>query len=210
MKQIIICLFLSIFLVSCSSSKIVQNTSSWASVESETGATLKTAELEFSGTGNVQPDIAKSYYYLDSEKKSYDEKSFKDIISETPYTIVYFYPKDGTPNCTIQALDFSAMKQKFLNAWYQVIGVSKDDLASHKVFADKNELTIKLLQDKKGDLLKEFGAQGPLAEYGNGKELSDIIRSTFIIDKNGKAIYAFRDIEAIGHAQRIYDLISKK
>jgi thioredoxin-dependent peroxiredoxin len=123
---------------------------------------------------------------------------------------VYFYPKDGTPNCTIQALDFSAMKQKFLDKGYQIIGVSKDDLESHKAFADRNELTIKLLQDKNSDLLKEFGAQGPLAEYGNGKELSDIIRSTFIIDKNGKAVYAFRDIEAIGHAQRIYDLIFAK
>ena len=210
MKQIFFSFLISLFLISCSSSQNSQNTSSGTNVDSETGATVKTVELEFSGTWNVQPDLAKSYYYLDSEKKSYDEKTFKNIISETPYTIVYFYPKDGTPNCTIQALDFSAMKQKFLSAWYQVIGVSKDDLESHKAFADRNELTIKLLQDKNSDLLKEFGAQGPLAEYGNGKELSDIIRSTFIIDKNGKALYAFRDIEAIGHAQRIYDLISKK
>jgi thioredoxin-dependent peroxiredoxin len=78
---------------------------------------------------------------------------------------VYFYPKDGTPNCTIQALDFSAMKEKFASYNTQVIGVSKDDLESHKAFAQRNELTIPLLQDVNSELLKQFGALGPLQEY---------------------------------------------
>ncbi len=213
MKKCFVLIISLLLFTSCSDASNVSKDAlqwTWKVDEIASSFLIDTWALELSWTRNVKPDLTKSYYYLDSLKKAYDQKTFWELISETPYTIVYFYPKDGTPNCTIQALDFSAMREKFLAKGYQILWVSQDSLESHKKFADKNELTIKLLQDKKWDLLKEFWAEGPLTEYGNGKELSNVIRSTFIIDKNGKALYAFRDVIAPGHAQRVYDLISKK
>jgi peroxiredoxin Q/BCP len=165
--------------------------------------------LESSSTGSIHITLSWEYRYLDSEKKKFSSGSFGDIISEYPYTIVYFYPKDGTPNCTIQALDFSLMKDEFAKLWYGIIGISKDDIDSHLQFAQRNELRIKLLSDNSWELLREFANEWPLAEYGNGHNLSDIIRSTFIIDREGRPIYAFRDIDAKWHARRIYELVSK-
>lgn len=88
------------------------------------------------------------------------------------------------------------MLADFRTAGYDIIGISKDSIDSHKAFAERNELKIKLIEDGSGELLKAFGAEGPLQEYGNGHELSDIIRSTYVIDNTGKATYAFRDITA--------------
>ena len=72
---------------------------------------------------------------------------------------MYFYPKDGTPNCTIQALDFSLMLADFRAKGYEGIGVSKDNMDAHKSFADRNELKIKLLEDGSGELLRAFGSE---------------------------------------------------
>ncbi|MFZ4461167.1 MAG: peroxiredoxin [Patescibacteria group bacterium] len=197
MKKIILGLVMATILVSCTATQSPTKTTS----------NPQSSSLAESATGGLKVDLSKSYHYLDSEKKSYAENTFGDLISKTPYTIVYFYPKDGTPNCTIQALDFSRLQTEFAKEGYQILGVSKDDLASHKAFADRNELKIKLLQDKNSELLAQFGALGKLQEYGNGSDKSDIIRSTFIIDKSGVVQYAFLDVKAIGHADRILELI---
>lgn len=161
-------------------------------------------------TGSISIDLSKKYHYLDSLNLSFNEDTFWDLISKTPYTIVYFYPLDFTPNCTIQALDFSSMIEDFWKLWYQIIWVSKNDIESHKAFAEANSLKIKLLQDKNSDLLKEFWALWELTTYGNGDEVTDIIRSTIIIDQNGTPLHAFYDVEAVWHAQRIYEFIQKK
>lgn len=166
--------------------------------------------LQSTNTWWIKIDLDKSYYYLDSLEKKYSKDSFKNIIWNKPYTIVYFYPKDWTPNCTIQSIDFSSMIKEFDDLWYQIIWVSKDDLESHKKFAEANSLKIKLLQDKNSDLLKEFWALWELKEYWNWTDKTDIIRSTFIIDNKWNPIYAFKDVEAVWHAKRIYELISKK
>ena len=91
---------------------------------------------------------------------------------------------------------------------YNIIWVSKDNLDSHKAFAERNELKIQLLQDGSGELLKAFGAEWPLQTYGNGDELSDIIRSTYVIDSDGAAQYAIQDVEAQWHARALYQLVT--
>ncbi len=147
MKHILLSLCMTVLLASCTQTSNIA-----------TNPVVKPADSSLleSATGGLKVDLSKSYHYLDSEKKAYAEGTFGDLISKTPYTIVYFYPKDGTPNCTIQALDFSRLQSEFAKEGYQILGVSKDDLASHKAFADRNELKIKLLQDKNSDLLAEF------------------------------------------------------
>lgn len=198
MKKIILVLSLLVFMASCS------QTSENNKVENNNSALVE------SSTGSISIDITKKYHYLDSLNLSFKEDTFWDLISQTPYTIVYFYPLDFTPNCTIQALDFSAKIDEFSKLWYQIIGVSKNDIESHKAFAEANSLKIKLIQDTNSDLLKEFGALWELTTYGNGDEVTDIIRSTVIIDQNGTPLHAFYDVEAVGHADRIYDFIKNK
>lgn len=195
MKKILLILAFLFVLTSCSNN------------EKET--TVKTTwELVESWTWKISVDLTKKYHYLDSLNFSFNEDTFWDLISKTPYTIVYFYPLDFTPNCTIQALDFSAKIDDFSKLWYQIIWVSKNDIESHKKFAEVNSLKIKLIQDKNSDLLKEFWALWEPKTYWNWDATTDIIRSTFIIDSEWKTIYAFRDVEAVWHVQRIYDLIS--
>lgn len=185
------------------------NSSPDAFIPSPTTA-VGTWELELSSTWEIDLSnlLGNDYHYLDSENKSFSSGTLQEIISEYPNTVVYFYPKDGTPNCTIQALDFSMMLADFRNAWYNVIWVSKDSVDSHMQFANDNSLKIQLLQDGSGDLLKAFGSEWPLQEYGNGEELSDIIRSTYVIDSTGKALYAIRDVNAKWHARAVYKLIT--
>ena len=214
MKYLII-LISTTLLASCTLSLEQKKTSSSNEAKQEEQIPSPTQNasgaLEFSNTGNV--DLSRvmnnTYRYLDSEKKEYSSGTFTSLMrTGSKWTIVYFYPKDGTPNCTIQALDFSMMLADFRVAGYDIIGISKDSIDSHKAFAERNELKIKLLEDGSGDLLKAFGAEGTLQEYGNGHELSDIIRSTYVIDKTGKALYAFRDVTAKWHARRIYELVT--
>ena len=169
-----------------------------------------TGELTLTGAEIVSLSnvLNTTFTYLDSENKSYSSGTLRDIISRYPHTIVYFYPKDWTPNCTIQALDFSMMLADFRAKGYNVIGVSKDNLESHKAFAERNELKIELLEDGNGDLLKAFGAEWPLQTYGNGDALSDIIRSTYVIDSMGNGKYAIQDVQAKWHARAIYELVT--
>lgn len=199
MKKIIILATILLALASCSQETTpdikTQNIDAWA--------------LEMSSTRNIALDLNKTYHYLDSLSMSFKENTLKDLLAEKEYAIVYFYPLDFTPNCTIQAIDFSTMLEDFDAKGYQIIGVSRNDIESHKKFAEANSLKIKLIQDKNSDLLKEFWALSEPKTYGNGDETTDIIRSTFIVDKEWKAIAAFRDVEAVGHAARIYDFISK-
>jgi peroxiredoxin len=77
--------------------------------------------LQYSQTGNISLDLSGTYRYLDSEKKVFSSGTLASLLNEHRYTIVYFYPKDGTPNCTIQALDFSLMKEEFAKLGYGII-----------------------------------------------------------------------------------------
>lgn len=171
---------------------------------------IGTGELTLTGAEIVSLSnvLDTTFTYLDSENKSYSSSTLRNIIWRYPHTIVYFYPKDWTPNCTIQALDFSMMLADFRAKGYNVIWVSKDNLESHKAFAERNELKIELLEDGSGELLKAFGAEWPLQTYGNGDALSDIIRSTYVIDSMGNGKYAIQDVQAKWHARAIYKLVT--
>lgn len=211
MKYTSLVALLSVLLVlsACSSDSTTQ-TGATVSEDTPTYATTTDVELtqEDPSIVNLAGVMDTTYTYLDSLNKEYASGSLRDILALYPNTVVYFYPKDGTPNCTIQALDFSAMLADFQAKGYNIIGVSKDSLESHKAFADRNELKIALLQDPTGDLVRAFGAEGELQEYGNGDDLTDIIRSTYVVNSDGVAQYAIQDVEAKGHARAIYKLVT--
>lgn len=124
-------------------------------------------------------------------------------LSQTKkYTILYFYPKDNTPGCTLEAQDFTRLKADFENLDVEIFGVSKDSEASHENFCAKHGLGITLISDPDGVLHEKFGAIGEKKNYG--KTYIGTIRSTFLLDSmTGEIVREWRNVRAKGHAERV-------
>jgi peroxiredoxin Q/BCP len=112
-------------------------------------------------------------------------------------TIVYFYPAASTPGCTTEACDFRDNINSLKSAGYQVLGVSKDKLADLKKFQDEQGLNFPLLSDPDLIVHKKYGAYGEKSLYG--KTVVGTIRSTFVIDENGKIQLPLYNVKATGH-----------
>ncbi len=119
--------------------------------------------------------------------------------------VLYFYPKDDTPGCTIEANDFTAMADQFAALDTVIIGVSKDNCESHRAFISKYGLNVQLLADTSGELCESYGVWQEVEKDGVKKW--KIVRSTFIIDKNGMLIEALYAVNHEGHAQAVLELI---
>jgi len=119
--------------------------------------------------------------------------------------VLYFYPKDDTPGCTIEANQFTALGSAFAALDTVVIGVSKDSCASHQAFIDKYGLKLDLLADTAGTLCELYGVWQE--KERNGEKRMGIVRSTFLIDKNGILQEALYGVSAEGHAQAMLDRI---
>lgn len=117
------------------------------------------------------------------------------------WVVLYFYPKDDTPGCTTEACDFTNNLTAFEQLNARVIGVSPDSPASHQKFIAKKDLGITLLSDPEHKALTDYGAWGTKKLYG--KEYVGVIRSTFIIDPEGKLAHAWYNVKATGHAERV-------
>ncbi|MBN2605838.1 MAG: peroxiredoxin [Thiotrichales bacterium] len=115
--------------------------------------------------------------------------------------VLYFYPKDDTPGCTIEANEFTALANEFAAANTVVLGVSKDDCASHQAFIDKFGLSIDLLADTSGELCEAYGVWQ--MKEKNGVSKMGIVRSTFIIDADGNLASAEYGVNPEGHAQAV-------
>ena len=123
------------------------------------------------------------------------------MISASPYTILYFYPKDNTPGCSLEARTFSSLLPEFEQRGIQIIGVSRDSSASHCSFISKQELTIGLITDVELTLHRQFAARGEKKNYG--KVYEGTIRSTFLLDSKGQILKERRNVKATGHAERV-------
>ena len=119
--------------------------------------------------------------------------------------VLYFYPKDGTPGCTLEANEFTELDDDFAKLDTVVIGISRDDCLSHASFRDKHGLSVLLLSDPDARVCKRYGVMIEKEVDGHKKHV--IQRSTFIIDKLGKLRHAIYGVHAHGHAQGIYNLI---
>lgn len=129
------------------------------------------------------------------------EISLKDLLSKK--VVLYFYPKDNTPGCTIEALDFTEMLDEFAKKGAVVVGISPDSAKSHKKFMQNKELKHILLSDVDKAVARSYGVYDKKMMYG--KEVFGIIRSSFIIDKNGNIDKIFYNIRAKGHAKDVLD-----
>jgi len=119
--------------------------------------------------------------------------------------VLYFYPKDDTSGCTLEANQFTALIEQFTAANTVVIGVSKDNCESHQAFINKYALKVQLISDSKGELCEAYGVWQEKEK--NGIKKMGIVRSTFIIGQQGKVIDAEYGVKADGHAQAVLDKV---
>ena len=145
-------------------------------------------------TGETFPD----FVLQDENGDEFDSKQLKG-----KRYVIYFYPKDNTSGCTREAIGFSEKLDDFEALGIQVIGVSKDMVASHRKFVDSKELRIKLLSDPDHVLLEASGAWGTKIMYG--KETTGTIRSTFIVGKDGKVEAAWKKVKVDGHVDKVLE-----
>ena len=145
-------------------------------------------------------NLEKKYNILLSDS-NIDSISLKEIFSKSNKTVLFFYPKDNTPGCTIENKDFSCLKNEFEKLWVQLVWVSKDSIDSHKKFVEKQELNVSLISDSELGLHKELWAYWEKNNYW--KIVMWVIRSTFIFDKNWNLLNEYRNIRAKWHAERI-------
>jgi peroxiredoxin Q/BCP len=119
--------------------------------------------------------------------------------------VLYFYPKDDTPGCTIEANEFTALIDQFAAADTVVLGVSKDTCEKHQKFINKYSLKVELLADTDGQLCELYGTWGERKFMG--RTYMGIGRSTFVIDKQGKLAEVNYKVKAKGHAQAMLELV---
>ncbi len=117
--------------------------------------------------------------------------------------VIYFYPKDFTPGCTVEADEFSRDYKKFQKAGIEIIGISKDDVESHKKFCKKMKIPYILLADVKTEVSKLFGVWGK--KNFMGKEYMGIKRSTFLVNEDGKIFKVFEKVKPKGHSKEVLE-----
>ena len=117
--------------------------------------------------------------------------------------VLYFYPKDNTPGCTLEAQGFRDHLAAFKKLGFSVAGVSKDSQKSHCSFIEKQALTFTLLSDTEGKLCEAFGAWGEKKNYG--KSYMGIVRSTVVIGADGKVLKVYPKVSAAGHVEKVLE-----
>ena len=118
--------------------------------------------------------------------------------------VIYFYPKDDTPGCTVEAKDFSKTKNKFSKLNTKILGVSKDNIDKHKKFITKHSLTIDLISDDVS-ICEKFGVWVEKSMYG--KKYMGIERATFLFDQNLKLIKIWRNVKVKGHVDEVLSFV---
>jgi len=146
--------------------------------------------------GETAPDFA----LQDQDGKEVHLKDFKG-----KFVVLYFYPKDDTPGCTIEAIDFSKCKEQFKKANAVILGISKDDCKSHQKFIDKQKLTITLLSDPETAVQKLYGVWGK--KKFMGREYMGTLRTTLLIDPKGKIKQVWESVSVKGHAEDVLNAL---
>ena len=141
-------------------------------------------------------------FKIPSTNKS--EYSLKDSLGK--YVVIYFYPKDDTPGCTIETNDFNKFLPKFKKLNCDVFGISKDNLKSHNKFRDKYKIKFDLLSDEDLAVLKKYKVWAK--KKFMGREFMGILRTTFLIDPKGKIIKIWENVKVKDHAKDVLDTLN--
>ncbi len=121
------------------------------------------------------------------------------------WVVLYFYPKDNTSGCTLEAIDFSKKIETFENLNTVIVGVSPDSSKSHCNFRDQHDLKVKLLSDENHKVMEKYGVW--IKKKMVGKEYFGVERSTFLIDPSGRIVFVWRKVSVPGHIETVLDKI---
>ncbi len=147
-----------------------------------------------------EKNLAPAFKLPSTNKKEF---SLKDSLGN--YVIIYFYPKDDTPGCTIETNDFNKLLPKFKKLNCEVLGISKDNLKSHDKFRDKYKIKFDLLSDEEIKVLKKYKVWAK--KKFMGREFMGIVRTTFLIDKKGKIIKIWNNVKVKDHAKEVLETL---
>ncbi len=142
---------------------------------------------------------------LTFESTQADISNFKSLRGKK--VVLYFYPKDNTPGCTTEANDFKAAHKQLLKLNAVVIGVSRDSIKTHQNFIKKFDLPFALISDKDETICRCFDIIQLKKLYG--REYMGIVRSTFILDEDGKVCHEWRGVKVKGHVDKVIATLSK-
>ena len=151
------------------------------------------------------------YKEIKSGEKAYSfaANSTEGKISLEDYkgkiVVLYFYPKDMTPGCTVQANEFMTLYDEFKKEGVEIIGVSKDDILSHSKFCEKENITYPLIADTEGEICNEYGAIREKVNFG--KKYTGIVRSTVLIGKDLRILKVWKTVKAKGHSEKVLGYI---
>lgn len=148
-------------------------------------------------------DRAPGFALPDADMEVFD----LDAVVGGQYVVLYFYPRDNTPGCTRQAIDFSDHVDDFEQLGCVVVGVSPDDCPTHAEFRDEHGLSVRLLSDKDIDICRRYGVWE--AREAEGIVRTGVTRTTFIIDKRGVIRHIFRNVAPRGHVAEVLHTLRK-
>jgi len=131
--------------------------------------------------------------------KDENEVCLNDFIGK--WVVLYFYPKDNTKGCTIEAIDFTAQLSEFSKLGAVVLGISPDSAASHQKFTDKHELKVQLLSDTEHIVLEKFGIWQEKSMYG--RTYFGVVRSTILINPEGKIAEIWEKVRVAMHVENV-------
>ena len=138
---------------------------------------------------------------------STNKKNFtlKDTLGK--YVVLYFYPKDDTPGCTIETNEFNKLLPKFKKLECEVYGISKDSLKSHDKFRDKYKIKFDLLADEELKVLKKYKVWKK--KKFMGREFMGVVRTTFLLDKKGQILKIWNNVKAKDHAKEVLETLKQ-
>ena len=128
---------------------------------------------------------------------------FKDLLGK--YVVLYFYPKDDTPGCTIETNEFNKLLPKFKKLQCEVYGISKDSLKSHDKFRDKYKIKFDLLADEELKVLKKYKVWQK--KKFMGREFMGVVRTTYLLDKKGQIVKVWNNVKAKDHAIEVLETL---
>ena len=132
-----------------------------------------------------------------------EQRSLADFAGKK--LVIYFYPKDDTSGCTVEAKDFTELLPQFVAKGAHVVGVSRDSIASHCKFIAKHELAVELLSDEEGTMCEAYGVWVEKSMYG--KKYMGIERTTLLLDENGVVQQVWRKVQVKNHAQQVLESV---
>ena len=147
-----------------------------------------------------EKNLAPAFKLPSTNKKEF---SLKDSLGN--FVVLYFYPKDDTPGCTIETNDFNKLLPKFKKLNCEILGISKDNLKSHDKFRDKYKIKFDLLADEEIKVLKKYKVWAK--KKFMGREFMGIVRTTFLIDKKGKIIKIWNNVKVKDHAKEVLETL---